>query len=191
VFETVESGMVIRAQTYEQVALEDPDGQWELDCGRLRQKPGMTYEHNGAAGALLVELAVQLERGEFQVYMNAPRLRIPSGSFYIPDITVVPRALFRQRRQRRRGRLEVYEEPMPLVVEVWSPSTGDYDVQTKLQQYQQRGDAEIWLVHPYDRTLTAWRRQPNGGYSETLYREGSIEPMALPGVRIELAALFV
>jgi len=125
------------------------------------------------------------------VYMNAPRLRIPSGSFYIPDITVVPRALFRQRRQRRRGRLEVYEEPMPLVVEVWSPSTGDYDVQTKLQQYQQRGDAEIWLVHPYDRTLTAWRRQPNGGYSETLYREGSIEPMALPGVRIELAALFV
>ena len=79
---------------------------------------------------------------------------------------------------------------MPLVVEVWSPSTGDYDVMTKLQQYQFRGDAEIWLVHPYDRTLTAWRRRPDGSYSETLYREGSIEPVALPGVCIELASLF-
>jgi hypothetical protein len=88
-------------------------------------------------------------------------------------------------RHERPGRLDIFEEPMPLVVEVWSPSTGDYDVQTELQQYQQRGDAEIWLVHPYDRTLTAWRRQPNGGYSETLYREGSVEPAALPGVRIE------
>ena len=79
---------------------------------------------------------------------------------------------------------------MPLVVEVWSPSTGDFDVAVKLREYQLRGDAEIWLVHPYDRTLTAWRRQTDGGYSETLYREGSIEPVALPGVRIELAALF-
>jgi len=33
-------------------------------------------------------------------------------------------------------------------------------------------------------------RRPGGSYSETLYREGIIEPVALPGVRIELAALF-
>jgi len=186
----VEHGMVISAQTYEQVALEDPDGQWELGCGRLRQKPGMTYEHFSTVGMLAGELTRQLEPQDYMVSMNEPRLRIPSGSFYIPDVAVVPRALVDRARRERSGRLAVFEEPMPLVVEVWSPSTGDYDVTTKLREYQQRGDAEIWLVHPYDRTLTAWRRRPDGSYSETLYREGSIEPVALPGVCIELASLF-
>jgi hypothetical protein len=33
------------------------------------------------------------------------------------------------------------------VVEVWSRSTGAYDVETKLQGYREHGDAEI-LVHP-------------------------------------------
>ena len=183
--------MVISAKTYEQVALEDPDGFWELDCGRLRQKPGMTYEHGDAAAALMTALVLQLDPRTFRVYMNEPRLRIPSGSFYIPDLAVVPRAFMQQARSERPGRLAMFEQPLPLVVEVWSPSTGDYDVAVKLREYQLRGDAEIWLVHPYDRTLTAWRRQPDGGYSETLYREGSVEPAALPGVRIELAALFV
>jgi Uma2 family endonuclease len=186
----VEHGMVISAQTYEQVALEDSDGQWELDCGRLRQKPGMTYEHTDTTSRLAGQLFRQLEPGEFAVCVDGPRLRIPPGTVYLPDLTVVPRAFMQRARRDRPGRLDIFEEPMPLVVEVWSPSTGDYDVMTKLQQYQFRGDAEIWLVHPYDRTLTAWRRGPDGSYSETLYREGSIEPVALPGVRIELAALF-
>ena len=34
--------MVISAKTYEQVALEDGDEVWELACGILRKKPGMT-----------------------------------------------------------------------------------------------------------------------------------------------------
>ena len=53
-----DSSMVVSAKTYEQVALEDPDGQWELECGRLRQKPGMTAEH----GFLMQELGFQLMR---------------------------------------------------------------------------------------------------------------------------------
>ena len=87
-------------------------------------------------------------------------------------------------------RLEVYDEPMPLVVEVWSPSTGDYDVEEKLREYQRRGDLEIWRIHPYKRTLTAWVRQPNGSYSETLYRSGTIRPTNLTGVEFDLAGLF-
>jgi Uma2 family endonuclease len=182
--------MVISLQTYELVALEDSDAVWELECGRLRQKPGVTAEHGFDMQALTAQLIVQLDRREFLAYMNTIRLRTSSGSFYVPDVTVVPRTLVQQRLQQRSLRLEVYEEPMPLVAEVWSPSTGDYDVTAKLREYQQRGDAEIWLVHPYDRTLTGWRRRPDGSYSETLYREGSIEPVALPGVCIELASLF-
>jgi hypothetical protein len=38
--------MPVGEATYERVALEDPDGEWELDCGRLWSKPGMTTQHN-------------------------------------------------------------------------------------------------------------------------------------------------
>ena len=55
---------------------------------------------------------------------------------------------------------------------------------------QRRGDIEIWLIHPYERTLTAWRRRPDGGYDQTTVTEGIIRPVALPGVAIDFAALF-
>jgi Uma2 family endonuclease len=58
--------------------------------------------------------------------------------------------------------LEYYEQPLPLVVEVWSPSTGEYDIDSKLPEYQARGDKEIWRLHPYERTVRSWQRQPDG-----------------------------
>ncbi len=73
---------------------------------------------------------------------------------------------------------------------MWSPSTGSFDVEVKLREYQRRGDFEIWRVHPFERTLTAWRRQPDGSYLESLHRGGTIDPVGLSGVRIDLDALF-
>ena len=73
--------------------------------------------------------------------------------------------------------------------EVWSPSTGYYDVDAKLLVHRQRGDLEIWLVHLYERTLTSWKRQPDESYQASLHRDGTIPPVALPGVTIDLGAL--
>jgi len=86
--------------------------------------------------------------------------------------------------------LEAYEAPLPLVVEVWSPSTGNYDIEEKLREYQRRGDLEIWRIHPFERTLIAWRRQPDGSYTESHYAGGTIQPIALPNVTVDLNALF-
>jgi Uma2 family endonuclease len=72
--------------------------------------------------------------------------------------------------------LEIYDEPLPLVA--------------KLPEYRRRGDTEIWLLHPYERTLTAWRRQTDGEYIESVYHGGVVLPMALPGVTVDLDALF-
>jgi len=66
---------------------------------------------------------------------------------------------------------------------------GGYDVDAKLAVYQQRGDLEIWRIHPYERTLTSWRRQPDGSYEESIHRGGTISPVALTGVAIDLDAL--
>ena len=89
-----------------------------------------------------------------------------------------------------RDKLEIFDEPLPLVVEVWSPSTGGYDLDAKLPEYQRRGDAEIWRLHPYERTLTVSRRLPDGGYAETVHTGGVVRPIALPGVAVDLDALF-
>jgi Uma2 family endonuclease len=182
--------MPVSEATYERLALEDPEGRWELVCGRPRSKPDMTTEHGSAARRLMAQLVRQLDGREFEVASDNARLRNSTGTCYMPDLCVLPRTFVRRKLREQPGRLEVYGEPMPLVVEVWSPSIGDYDVEQKLREYQLRGDAEIWRIQPYEQTLTAWRRRPDGSYDEAVYTGGRAQPIALPGVVIDLPALF-
>ena len=181
--------MPVSERTYLQLALEDPEGHWELYCGFLRRKPGMSVEHNFLTTELFIRLTQQLDRSEFDVRSNVGHVRISPQNYYIPDVYVIPMELVRPRRHRP-DVVEAYDTPLPLVVEIWSPSTGDYDVDTKLLEYQRRGDLEIWRIQPYERTLTAWRRQADGSYTEAHYTGGTVRPIALPGVTIDLDTLF-
>lgn len=106
----------------------------------------------------------------------------------IPDVVVIPVAHQAPLLGDPHG-FNAYPEPLPFVAEVWSPSTGDYDVAAKLPIYRERGDLEIWFLHPYERTLTAWRRQPDGSYAETRFTGGIVPVLSLPGVTIDLDAL--
>ncbi len=179
--------MAVSEATYLQLALEDPEGHWELHHGCLRQKPGMSLDHNQACHRLLISLWQQLDATEFDVRISMGHVRRSSESYYIPDVYVIPVEL--QEPLRGRHVLEMYQAPLPLVVEVWSPSTGGYDVEVKLQEYQQRGDLEIWRIHPYEHTLISWVRQADGSYAETQYTGGVVHPTALPGVAIDLDKL--
>ena len=182
--------MVVSFAEYERISLADPDTKWELVCGQLRQRPPMTTEHDDAGRNLMAALVLQLHRTDFSVDKQGPKLGVPSGNYRIPDVCVIPRALIQERKAALPRRLEVYEQPMPLVVEIWSPSTGGRDEEDKLAEYQRRGDLEIWRIHPYERTLLAWVRQADGGYREMLYREGTVRPAFLPGVEVNLSDLF-
>ena len=179
----------IDEQAYWRLALAEPDRRWELYDGGLREKPWMSWEHGGIIAFLSHLLQLQLKLTEFQVRINEAHVRRSAERYYIPDLVVIPTAVGRAFRGKP-GTLPVFRDPLPLVVEVWSVSTGDYDVNEKLAEYQARGDDETWRVHPYERTLTAWRRQPDGSYAESVYREGVVRPAALPGVAIDLAELF-
>lgn len=181
--------MPVTEQTYQRVALEDPEGHWELHKGRLREKPAMSFQHNFVMTYLGSQLLAQLEPSEFQVRINAGHVRRTDETYYIPDIVVFPTALAAHLRDRP-DLLESYDAPMSLVAEVWSPSTGTYDVDGKLPEYQRRGDLEIWRLHPFEQTLTIWRRQPEGTYVEEIVRSGRVRPSSLPGVTIDLDVLF-
>jgi Uma2 family endonuclease len=184
-----EYAMAVSFKTYEQLALEDTDEMWELVCGRLRTKPGMTAQHNMLGRKLPYYLNQQLDLTRYWAGENV-KVRVSDNTYYITDVVVVPLTFWRQQVEQHPRGLEVYEEPLPLVVEIWSPSTGKYDAETKVPEFQLRGDAEIWRIQPYEHTLTAWRRQPDGSYTETLYRQGQVPVLSLPGIAIDLAELF-
>lgn len=181
--------MAVSEETYLRVALEDPKGQWELHCGQLRSKPNMTAEHDDQMFELGYMLRLQLDRSAFRVRVNAGRVRRSATEYCIPDVLVIPTAVELTQRVHP-PRVEVYSEPLPLVVEIWSRSTGEYDRETKVPDYQRRGDLEIWQMHPYRHTVTVWRRQPDGSYATIEYEGGIIELLALLGVRVDLDQLF-
>lgn len=180
--------MIARPQTFEELALAEP-GRWELHAGEVREKPGMSFDHNDTAFMLGHRLAQQLDLARYRVRVNMGHVHAAGGNYFIPDVFVLPVELGAPFRGRP-GVLEAYDAPLPLVVEIWSPSTGGYDAAAKLPTYQARGDAEIWFIHPYERTVAVWRRQPDGSYTEAIVREGRLRPVALPGVVIDLDELF-
>ncbi len=149
----------------------------------------MSVEHGSVADNLLRQLYRQIDDGEYRLRANFAKLRRSADTYYIPDVVVIPAAMVQALRERP-GSLDAYPDPLPLVVEIWPPSTGDYDIVEKLPDYKERGDREIWHIDPYERTLTVWRRQPDGTYAETVYRDGVVCPASLPAVTIELDELF-
>jgi Uma2 family endonuclease len=181
--------MAVSEKTYLRLVQDDPNSGWELHCGQLRSKQPMTWDCSDLYGYLGFLIQLQLDRSQFVVKWNAGHVRRSEDRYYVPDLVVVSRAMA-QRSFPEPGIVEVCPEPLPLIVEVWSPSTGRVNFRDKLPAYQQRGDAEICLAHPYDKTLTAWVRQPDGAYAETVYRGGVIRPAALPNVSIDLDQLF-
>jgi Uma2 family endonuclease len=181
----------IREADYIRIALEDPGTAWELHGGLLVEKPGMSFTHINVVALLVRRLNQQLNEDEFVVLSDAGRVRRSARNYLIPDVSVVPAYLIARYVREQPRQLGVFNEPLPLVIEAWSPSTGAYDVNTKIPEYKRRGDLEIWRLHPFEHTLTVWRRQPNGTYSETVYHGGLVQPVSLPGVVINVDELFV
>jgi Uma2 family endonuclease len=173
-------------QAFRELALNDPDSNWELWDGVPVEKPAMSFRHNKVAFYLGLALANQLDWNVYVVNVNGDRARVSSRAYFIPDVVVIPVAYQQPLDPRSLG---AYADPLPLVVEIWSPTTGGYDIEAKLPAYQQRGDLEIWFIHPYERTLIAWRRQPDASYTHDVYEGGEVPAASLSGVSIDLDTL--
>jgi Uma2 family endonuclease len=178
----------ISEQEYRDLALTDEGRLVELWDGVPREKPLMSMKHEDVSFRLGLFLQNQLDWTEYRVNVNGGRTRLSARSYYIPDVAVIPAAYKLPFEDDPRA-INAFAEPLPLVVEVWSWTTGHYDFAVKLAGYRERGDAEIWYIHPYERTLRAWRKQPNGSYTEEFYQGGIIPVASLPGVTIDLDAL--
>ena len=182
------TAMTISEREYRNLARHDPDRAWELWDGMLVEKPPMSRRHDDVAFFLGHMLQSQLDRAEFRVNVNGGKTRYTERNYFEPDVIVIPAVLV-QPFADDPYMFNAYAEPLPLVAEIWLPSTGDYDIAAKIPLYRQRGDREILFLHPYERILTAWRHQLDGSYAEQTYRGGIVPIVSLPGVTIDFDAL--
>jgi Uma2 family endonuclease len=173
-------------QEYRELALGGD--RWELWDGVLVDKPILSMKAENVASYLGFMLADQVDRNVFRVNVNGGKTQFTARTYYMPAVVVIP-AAYQRPFEHDPLALNAYADPLPFVAEVWSPVTEGYDVAAKLPVYRERGDEEIWFLHPFERTLTAWRRQPDGSYTETLYRGGIVPILSLPGVAINLDVL--
>lgn len=72
--------MPVSEETYNALLLEDKESHWELVCGQLRRKPGMTTRHNDRARTLLLLLTPQLPRSAYAIDAGSASIaRSPAG----------------------------------------------------------------------------------------------------------------
>jgi Uma2 family endonuclease len=179
--------MPVTQETFKLLALEDPEGQWELHHGRLREKPTMSFTHNETLTRLGLAIGRQIDEDHYVLRINTGRVKRSDETYYVPDVFVIAQS---PRERSLPTSLEIYEQPALFIAEVWSPSSANYDVDQKLPEYQRRGDLEIWRVHPLERSVKIWVRSADGSYDSRTVSSGVIELSAIPNVRIELRKLF-
>src|SRR5918993_5681072 len=117
-------------EQYQQFVLSGVDGNWELHDGRLVEKPGVTWEHMDIASLLSYLLQSQLDRREYRVFIES-RVRRPAATVFLPDVMVVP-TVYGEPFRGRSGTLAIFSDPLQLIAEIWSSSTGEYDVDAKV-----------------------------------------------------------
>jgi Uma2 family endonuclease len=170
------------------LAEEDPQGFRELVGGVPRSKPPMRSGYNRPAFELGFRSRLHLDPSRYELRVNPSFARWTERNAFIPDVVVLPRDQVAP--QDGTGALEHYAEPLPLVVEIRSRSTGDDDITVKLAADQARGDAENCRLHPYERAPTGWVRQPDGSCAESAHAGGAVELAALAGVSVDLDDVF-
>ncbi|MGE3886970.1 MAG: Uma2 family endonuclease [Vicinamibacterales bacterium] len=84
--------------------------------------------------------------------------------------------------------------PPALAIEVLSPSTRMRDELVKRRLFDERGAREYWLVDPWDRRVTVFRRAADGSFPQVASLEASagarLETPLLPGWSLPMEELF-
>lgn len=191
--------MSLPLESFKAIAAARCDNRCELYEGELREKAPTSVGHNLAVRRLGHQLWVRLGEAAYEIAEQTGYLATPDGDAFVPDLMLIPNALTDALMVDPK-QLEIYTEPLPLVVEVvdrlqappnlTDPALDAVDADAKIPGYQRRGDAEIWRIDPFARIVTTWRRQLNGAYVESERITGALPLHALPGVTIDLDALF-
>ncbi len=152
-------GQVLTA--YDVAELWQPDRRLELIDGVLTVMTGPSVAHQRTQSRLL-RLLFDAQPDHLDV-LAAPVDVLSDDTVVQPDVLVLdPAAL-------------VGSDPIEcipsLVIEILSPSTALYDLNTKFKRYERAGIASYWAVDPLAGRLIVWELR-DGAYVEIVDRTG-------------------
>jgi Uma2 family endonuclease len=177
--------------TVELLALPD-DGmeRWLID-GELRERP-MTVR-NRFHSRTMICVGTELELWRRQ--QSPPRGQVLGGEVGVrlrrdPDTTVGVDVVYVSADVivRQTQETTLIEGAPVLAVEILLPKDTFREIHEKITEYQSAGVPLVWVIHPYDRTVTVYRPDAEPE-SFNVLQELSGEPH-LPGFRVPVARLF-
>jgi Uma2 family endonuclease len=162
-----------------EVGILTPEDRVELIEGELIQMAPISPEHAGAVGALTHDLVRRV--GDRALIRVALPVRLDAHSEPEPDFALV---LPRQDHYRQ-------AHPTPadilLLIEVAQTSLA-FDRTAKLRLYAAHGIREYWIVNLPERCIEICRDPAGDRYASVTRAapEATLEPLALPGLRLSL-----
>lgn len=146
-------GLRVSADQYFQ--LEDDGCRYELIDGVICMSPSPTPIHQYVVAEIVGQLYAFLKAhriGRVAVEVDVHLGRSPHGGdlVYRPDIVYL-------RNERVASNLQCIREAPDLVVEVVSPTSRQFDRETKRMDYERFGVLEYWIIDPEKETMTFYR----------------------------------
>ena len=162
-----------------EVGLFEADGRVELIDGVVVEVNAEGRPHLKAVAWLLRALLPQV---------SAEHMVLPQSTLWMPEQRSAPEP---DVWVTDAGQLDT-DDPLPLLVIEVSETSLRYDRTTKAALYARRGVAEYWIVGLADQVVEVRRRPTGPDWGElTVHEAGeNLRPLQLPGVSVDLAALF-
>ena len=163
------------------------DQDYDIIDGVLYVSPRARPDHQIVANEFAVILTVHArDRGLGVVVPNADLIVDDRNTYISPDIMY-----FTAERFASIDRQTWIRTIPDLVIEVLSPSTEDYDRQTKLRTYAALGIPHYWIADARTHVVAENVLQPNGRYQERVIGpDGIFLPVLFPDLEIDLARTF-
>lgn len=165
-------------------ALEISELKLEYHDGDIFAMAGGTPEHGMLAAGLTTLIGQQLPPS-CRVLNSDVKLRVTAtGLSTFPDLSVVCGEL-----QRAQDDENSVTNPA-LIVEVLSPSTGEYDRGEKLRHYQQMPSLRLVLLVACDEHRVTAVRRAGSGWTTTEHRDGEDVVVEHPPLRLAVRDVY-
>jgi Uma2 family endonuclease len=156
----------------------------ELIDGELFVTPAPIPLHQLVSMELSGSLWIVVRAKNLGRLMTAPiDVYLSPHDLVVPDLAFVSHARLNIIGPKR------IDGPPDLIVEILSPSTRRRDLTRKRDLYERHGVQEYWIADPVARTLTV-HTLCDGRYEATTWSRVILRSSLLPGLELDVAALF-
>lgn len=176
-----------RRLTYEDFARLPDDGErHEIIAGELGVLPAPSLWHQKLVTRLVLLIHAYLTQHNLgdDLYTGPVDVKLADDTVVEPDLVYVGPS----RRSLLADPRFIASAP-DLIVEIVSPSNRAHDEQTKFGLYAANRVAEYWIADPEQRTLRIFALH-HGAYALVPNEHGIARSVVLPGLEIDVAALF-